>query len=199
MTIRTYHILFVYFCVILAANGQIEKSISLKNPSFEGVPHDARNPEGWSSCGVGSTPDILPGPWGVYQKPTEGNTYLGLITREKNDWEAIEQRLKVPLKKHSCYTFQVDLALSPSYAGYSKPVVFRVWAGLTSCSRDKLIAQSPRIDHIEWKTYDFMFATEQNSYKYIIIEAYYAQPTLTYYRGNILVDNISVFKPCDRA
>ena len=122
-----------------------------------------------------------------------------MITREKNGCEAIEQRLRVSLKKNSCYSFKVDLALSPSYAGYSKPVVFRVWAGLTSCSRDKLIAQSPKIDHIEWKTYDFMFATEEFTYKYIIIEAYYAQPTLRFYRGNVLVDNITPFAPCDRA
>ena len=45
---------------------------------------------------------------------------------------------------------------------------------------------------------EFMFSTEED-YKYIIIECYYKNPSLNYYRGNLLIDNFSVFEMCDRA
>lgn len=177
---------------------QATKPVELTNGSFEGTPHDAVNPDGWKSCGSDSSPDILPGPWGVYQKPTNGRTYLGLITRENNTWETIYQKLKTPFKKDRCYKFKVDLSNSPTYAGYSKPTRLRVWASKSKCDRAKLIADSPTIDHYEWKTYEFIFAVEDD-YNYIIIEAYYQAPCLNYYRGNLLIDNISVFESCDRA
>lgn len=174
------------------------RPVVLENGSFEGVPHDDVLPVGWQGCGMDSSPDILPGPWGVYQKPTNGNTFLGLITRENNTWEAIGQKMPKPLKKNKCYKFKVDLASSSAYAGYSKPTQLRVWVGNSLCERAQLIASSPTIDHYEWKTYEFLFSTEED-YKYIIIECYYKEPSLNYYRGNLLIDNITAFEMCDRA
>lgn len=174
------------------------KPVVLENTSFEGVPHDAVTPEKWQACGLDSSPDILPGPWGVYQKPTEGNTFLGLITREDNTWEALGQKMPKPFKKERCYKFKIDLSSSPAYAGYSKPTCLRVWIGNSACDRAQLIAISPTINHYEWKTYEFLFSTEED-YKYIIIECYYKQPSLDYYKGNLLIDNISAFEMCDRA
>jgi hypothetical protein len=174
------------------------KPIALNNPSFDGEPHDAVTPKSWTACGLDSSPDILPGPWGVYQKPTHGNTFIGLITREDNTWEALGQKMPKPFKKERCYKFKVDLASSPAYAGYSKPTCFRVWAGNSACDRAQLIAISPTVDHYEWKTYDFLFSPKED-YKYIIIECYYKQPSLNYYKGNLLIDNVSEFEMCDRA
>lgn len=195
-------ILFLFALGILWTNNisaQNTKYIELINPSFEGIPHDATNPSGWESCGIDSSPDILPGPWGVYQKPTQGKTYIGLITREDKTWETIEQKLNKQLKKNKCYKFKVDLAHSPTYAGYSKPTILRVWVGKTSCSKVKLIAESPTINHYEWKTYEFLFSTENENYNYIIIEAYYKKPSLYFYRGNLLIDNFTKIEACDRA
>lgn len=174
------------------------KPIILNNASFEGTPHDAVTPKDWYPCGFDSSPDILPGPWGVYQKPTQGNTFLGLITRDDNTWETLGQKMPKPFKKERCYKFKVDLASSPAYAGYSKPTCFRVWVGNSACERAQLIAISPTINHYEWKTYEFLFSTKED-YKYIIIECYYKQPSLNYYKGNLLIDNISAFEMCDRA
>ena len=55
--------------------------ITILNSSFEGEPADATVPQGWMACQEGTTPDILPGYWGVYTYPANGDTYLGLITR----------------------------------------------------------------------------------------------------------------------
>lgn len=175
-----------------------QPSIILNNGSFEGIPHDATTPMGWQACGLDSSPDILPGPWGVYQKPTNGNAFLGLITRENNSWEALGQKLPKPIKKHRCYKLKFDLSTSPAYAGYANPTRLRVWLGNSACEKKQLIITSPNINHYEWKTYEFMFATEQD-YQYIIIECYYKSPALNYYRGNLLIDNISAFEMCDRA
>lgn len=195
---RLPFVAFFLFCQSSFLLAQATKPITNKNGSFEGMPHDAVNPDGWQSCGYDSSPDILPGPWGVYQKPTEGRTYLGLITRENNTWETIYQKLQKPFQKEHCYKFKVDLSHSPTYAGYSKATRLRVWLSNDACTRTKLIADSPTIEHYEWKTYEFIFSTEE-SYNYIIIEAYYQAPSLYYYRGNLLLDNISVFESCDRA
>lgn len=188
---------FVLLLTTVPSLAQV-KPIELNNASFEGVPHDAVTPNQWEACGLDSSPDILPGPWGVYQKPTQGHTFLGLITRENNTWEALGQKMPRPIKKHKCYKFKVDLSSSPAYAGYSKPTCLRVWVGNSVCDRAQLIATSPTVDHYEWKTYEFFFSTESD-YKYIIIECYYKAPSLHYYRGNLLIDNISAFEMCDRA
>ncbi len=191
------------FLFLIVSSGQTfaqkKLSIRLKNSSFEGIPHDATTPKGWVACGLDSSPDILPGPWGVYQKPTNGKTYVGLITRENKTWESMGQRLPQPLKKNHCYKFKVDLSHSPTYAGYAKPTRLRVWLGKTSCSRNKLVVSSITIYHYEWKTYEFIFSTENEDYYYIIIEPYYKEPSLYYYRGNLLLDNFSIIEYCDRA
>jgi hypothetical protein len=192
---------FLALLVLLCFGGQLisqTKPLKLANASFEGFPHDAITPDGWKECGMDSSPDIMPGPWGVYQKPTDGSTFVGLITRENNSWESMGQKLTKAFKKNKCYKFKVDLSSSPAYAGYSKPTCLRVWLGNASCQRSKLVVSSALIDHYEWKTYEFMFSTDQE-YKFILIECYYKQPALNYYRGNLLIDNFSVFEMCDRA
>lgn len=175
-----------------------DERIYIENGSFEGIPHDAVNIDGWESCGYNSTPDLLPGPWGVYQKPTDGNTFLGLISREDNTYEIISTKLKKALKKEHCYSFKVDLSRSPAYAGYSGATCLRVWGANTPCEKIQLLATSPVIEHYEWKTYNFSFFTKF-SYQYIIIECYYKTPTLLPYRGNILVDSFFFFESCERA
>jgi hypothetical protein len=174
------------------------KPTTLRNASFEGIPHDAVTPREWQACGLDSSPDILPGPWGVYQKPTHGNSFMGLITRENNSWEAAGQALSKPLLKDRCYKVQVDLANSPAYAGYNKPTCLRIWGSNSPCERSELLAVSTAVNHYEWKTYEFIFAPLQD-YRYIIVECYYRTPVLEYYRGNLLIDNFTAFEACDRA
>lgn len=183
---------------LIATLAAQSKPLTLRNPSFEGVPHDAVTPDEWQACGLDSSPDILPGPWGVYQKPTHGNSFMGLIARENNSWEAAGQQLKKPLKKNQCYKVKVDLARSPAYAGYNQPTCLRIWGSNSPCERDELLAASEAVSHYEWKTYEFIFAPFQN-YRYIIIECYYKTPVLEYYRGNLLIDNFTAFEACDRA
>jgi len=184
--------LFLLFALSLTAQ------ITIQNGSFEDEPRDASVPMGWYPCKLGSTPDILPGFWGVYKESSDGETYIGLITREDGSWENIGQRLSEPLLKGHCYTFKVDLAHSNGYTGYNMPVRFRLWGGRTKCTKDQLLAESKAVKHSNWKTYDFSFKTKEK-FNYIIIEAYFIKGMYIDYKGNILIDNFIKISPCDQA
>jgi hypothetical protein len=170
--------------------------IELSNASFEGEPQDATVPQGWMACKEGTTPDILPGYWGVYTEPADGDTYVGLITRQNNTWESIGQRLTQPLKKGTCYDWGFDLAHSDTYSGYNGPIKLRVWASKLKCQKDQLIFESPLIEHLDWETYHFKF-TPDNDYRYILFEAFHSEEPFSF-QGNVLIDRLREIKACDR-
>jgi len=172
-------------------------SIRLDNSSFEGEPQDATVPIGWFPCAVGTTPDILSGPWGVYQEASEGDTYMGLITREDGSWESVGQRLAQPLKMKECYSLSMDLAHSNTYADYSQPVRLRIWGSDSRCEKKQLLGETDFVTHRDWEQYDFMFVAK-STINYIILEAFYKDSRFSH-RGNILIDNISALKSCERA
>lgn len=170
--------------------------IRLQNPSFEGEPRDATIPRAWHICKEGSTPDILPGFWGVYLEADEGNTFVGLITRDNGTWENIGQRLPTILQKNRCYTISMSLARSQTYAGYHSPIRLRIWGGGEKCEKEQLLSESEVIDQTEWKRFHFKFKIEQDI-RYIILEAYDHKGEQT--RGNLLIDNISAISLCSGA
>lgn len=173
------------------------QNIYITNGSFEGEPNDATIPVGWFACAPNTTSDILPGPWGVYQEATEGETFLGLITRSDGSFESIGQRLSSPLKQGECYSFSLDLAYSNTYAGYNQPIKLRIWAGKKKCDKRQLMAETNLVEDIDWETYNFQFTARQNYY-YIVIEAFYKEGRFSH-QGNVLIDNFSTIKWCTRA
>lgn len=168
-----------------------------QNPSFEGEPKDATIPIGWLACEEFTTPDILPGYWGVYQEATDGDTYVGLITRDNGSWESITQRLSRTINKDDCYTFNFDLSRGATYSGYNKPLKIRIWGSTNKCDKDQLLYESPLIEHSFWKKYIAEFTAEQ-AIRYIIIEAFHREQRFSY-SGNILIDNLSPIQLCPRA
>jgi hypothetical protein len=172
------------------------QSIGLFNPSFEQEPSDATTPQGWVACQEGTTPDILPGFWGVYTFPADGETYVGLITRQNGTWESIGQRLPETLKKGTCYDWSLDLAHSDTYSDYNSPIRLRIWISRLRCQKDQMIYESPIIDHLDWKTYSIRFVPKDD-FRYILLEAFYRDPPF-HYQGNILIDRIREIKTCNR-
>lgn len=55
---------------------QKDGKIVLRNPSFEDSPGASKIPRSWMTVGLGSTPDIMPGAWGVAGSPQEGLPFL---------------------------------------------------------------------------------------------------------------------------
>ena len=174
----------------------VGQHIEIANSSFEGEPADATTPQGWMPCKEGTTPDILPGYWGVYNEPSDGDTYVGLITRQNNTWESIGQRLPAILEKGSCYAWALDLSHADTYAGFNGPLKLRVWISKTKCSKDQLIFESPLIEHLSWKTYKIRF-TPDDDYQYILLEAFHSEEEFSF-KGNILLDRLRNIQGCDR-
>ncbi len=184
----------IFFFLLLTHS--IGAQIRLSNPSFEDEPSDATTPTGWFVCEEYTTPDILPGFWGVYNEPSDGDTYIGLITRLDGSFESIGQRLDLPLFSESCYRFNVDLAHSKTYAGFNKTLAIRIWIGHKKCKRQQLIFESELIKHSFWRTYPIEFTPKQKS-EYLIIEAFYKDGSFSR-KGNILIDHMSTIQKCHK-
>lgn len=201
-----------YLCINLATNSMREISIIIllffyvssmaqeakfENASFEGNPGMEVTPDGWIGCELGTTPDILPGPWQVRTKASQGSTYLGLITRKDGTRESVGQQLNKPLQKGNCYVIELDLARSNTYVSFNKPIRLRIWGGISKCSKGQLLAESRIIHGTTWKTFQFEFDLETDI-QYIILEAWYQEEGQSR-RGNILIDNIQPITKCIRA
>ncbi|HRD08067.1 MAG TPA: hypothetical protein PK037_10890 [Saprospiraceae bacterium] len=171
--------------------------ITVVNPGFEDQAADATVPKGWLPCEDNTTPDILPGFWGEYGDASQGNTYVGLITRENATFESIGQRLSKPLSKGECYRFKIDLARGAVYAGFNKAIKLRIWVAENKCEKGQLIYTSDFIQHTDWKTYMIEFTSNKN-HKYIRFEAYYKDGNFSH-KGNVLLDNLSAIQMCGRA
>ena len=191
---------FFLFLNLLIGNlfAQSIVKIPIQNPSFEGAAREASTPKGWQACGSYSTPDILPGVWGVAMQANNGKTFVGLTAREDNTFEAMGQALATPLKANECYTVSIDLARSDAYASYNRPIRLRVWGGTTQGQKKYLLGSSPTISNTAWKRYSLYFFP-RNEIKYIILEAHYAEGYTAPYRGNILLDHLGDLETCIRA
>src|SRR5687768_475766 len=67
---------FLLSCIVCEGYAQL-----ILNPSFEGPPQTDAAPSPWIPCNTFSTPDTQPGSWNVTKTASDGNTYLGLVTR----------------------------------------------------------------------------------------------------------------------
>lgn len=175
----------------------LSAQVYFTNPSFEGEPQDATVPIGWLPCAPLTTPDILPGEWGVYTEPSDGDTFVGLITRDNGTFESITQRLSKSLDAGQCYFFAIDLAQSPTYNQYNGPIKLRIWGGRNKCRKDQLLLETDFVDSPDWETYPVRF-TPERTINYIIFEAFYEDGYFSH-RGNILLDNLTVIRRCSRA
>lgn len=185
-----------------------QRTITLTNPSFEDLPRHSRPPVAWIDCGfIGETPpDIQPNAtFKVTRQAKDGDTYLGMVVRENDTWEAVSQRMSEPMKKGNCYEFSIYLAKSEMYVSLSReeedkrinyitPATLRIYGGYEYCDKDFLLGETEEIANTSWIRYDFKFEPV-GDYTHIILEAFYKTPTLFPYNGNILVDHASPIVP----
>ncbi len=163
----------------------------LPNPSMEGTILMIGPPPEWAVCITGSTPNVQPGKYAVYLPPSEGVTYVGMITRPDFTWEDMHAFLDIPLSKDSCYRFKIDLAFWESLSfTIVEPVVLKVYGSDTECQKNNLLWQSPPISNEDWITYEFMIHNEEFDIYDIILEAYFTEPIP--YWGYVLMDNIRI-------
>jgi len=190
------YIKLIYISLFFSCSYAIDAQVYITNPSLEDAPADATMPSGWFAASKGTTPDILPGYWGVYIEPENGNSYAGLITRTDGSYESIGQRLENTLEENSCYEMALFLSHSDNYTGYNGAIKLRVWISNKKKSRKQMIFESPLIDDEEWKPFNFNFYPERDM-KYIILEAYNPDKSKNI-KGNILIDGLSNPTICNR-
>lgn len=184
-----------------------EGVIQLENPSFEDMPRHSRAPRMWVNCGFPdeSPPDVQPDFTFLVSKAAfNGNTYLGMVTRDNDTWESVGQLLSTPLAGSTCYEFSIKLARSLSYystsrttsreANYIQPIKLRVWGGFGMCDKRELLGESPLVENPDWQEFQMKLEPSSN-YTHIILEAFYQTPSLFPYNGNLLLDDSSPFRP----
>lgn len=198
---------FSFVTTIFCQNGVIH----LKNPSFEDYPRAERVPVGWNDCGFpGESPsDTHPsGAFEVVKYPSDGNTYLGMVARDNDTWERVSQILSSPLIGGQCYAFKIDLCRAERYisisretgekVNYVEPISLVIWGGNSICEKNERLLTTRLIENTEWETYDLRLHPSKN-FEYLLLEAFYKEPVLLPYNGNVLVDNASALIPivCD--
>lgn len=208
--IRSTLVCFFSFLALLLM-GQEPEVIYIKNPSFEGSAGPGQAPNHWSDCGyINETPpDIQPyGGFNVTRPAFDGKTYIGLVTRDNKTWESITQYLSSPMQQGKCYKVSLYACMSPLYVSptkknqnvpvnFNKGVVLRLWGSNGRCEKIEMLSSiNQAVDHTDWRSYDFELKPMLGNYTHLVIEAYYKTPTLTYYNGNILVDNMSEMVEC---
>lgn len=194
--------LFTFCSSFLSAQDRI---IYLKNPSFEREDLSfllSRDSLGWVDCGffVEEPPSLQPGFFEVEERPQRGKSYLSLVVRDNNTWDAVGQRLVQPLTAGKCYRFTMYLSKAERYfnvsrttgnkVNYRNPIRLLLWGGNTFCEAGQLLSKTDLIKNSNWETYSFVFQPHKTIH-YLTIQAYYLNPLSPPYNGNILVDNAS--------
>jgi hypothetical protein len=203
------HTFITYFFVAFLTSiyGQKPVIIMLENPSFEDDTAFSHTPEGWLDCGFAgeSPPDVQPNSvFGVIKPAFHDSTYLGMVVRDNGTWEAVGQRLKSPLLKNIKYSFSIYACQSEFYLSKSRvtekdinyivPALIKIWGGNAECEAKELLAQSGGINFKEWKELAFTLSPKQ-TYRYLLIEAFYIRVSKNAYNGNVLLDNASAIVP----
>ncbi|MBL7796153.1 MAG: hypothetical protein JNJ90_06570 [Saprospiraceae bacterium] len=197
-------VFILFFLVSDKSRGQ--HLIKLANPSFEDEPRSSTMPTGWYYYGHPdeSPPDIQPGFFEVTNRASDGKTYLGLVVRDNSTWEGIGQDLPQPLKKGYLYEMSVALALPNEMFSISRmtgreapfhhPVLFRIWGVDVEKNKEEILAETPPINHTDWKTYHFSLLPRKHDYPAIAFTAWYVDGEKKPYNGYILIDNCSALK-----
>lgn len=207
--------LLLFCCALLTTlslSAQMQDGlIFLRNPSFEDMPRNSSPPRGWTDCGApGETPpDVHPDPeflFKVGMAAQHENTFLGMVTRDTETYESVGQQLTSPLKGGQCYRFDIQLARSRVYLSMSRvtrqptnyvtPIKLRVFGGYSVCDRAQLLGESALVGNYDWDNYRIKLSPEDD-FTHIVLEAYYKQPSLLPYNGNILLDNAQPLTPID--
>ena len=188
--------------IFLLFGAKTSYSQIISNMSFEGPQKENVPPQGWEPCNQFSTPDTQPGFWEVRKAASDGNTFLGLVTRGNlgpfaNNNEAVQTQLLTSLKRGKASDFTLDLSFSKrwghtidfgsDFLRYDTPAKLRIYGGTTSCEKLEMLWESPSINHTEWKTYPITLMPRISDISYLILEANYMKDS-TYF-GNILIDN----------
>ena len=207
---RQFILIFIQSLIFIPLFGQSNNAkIYIFNGSFEGTPRCCTPPDGWIDCGFRSEtpPDIQPIQppleplYGVTKKAYDGKTYLGMVVRDNESNERINQKLSEQLLAGKCYSFSIYMTrsmeyVSPTMTGahnlipFTTPALLQIWGGDVYCHQKELLATSQLVENTEWQRFDFELMPKSNI-SFLQLEAYYKTSSNLTYNGNILLDKAS--------
>lgn len=211
----------MYLLISSLANSQMD-TLRIKNPSFEGPITIGGSSEfslqrliNWHDCGKinfpkETPPDIHPnGFWGNNFPAFDGETYLGMVVRDNDTYEAVSTNLDAPLKGGKCYKFSIYLARSEEYlsrsrvtneqANYTIPAILEIWGGSSYCKETEFLGETIPVKNTNWKIYTFELSPKK-THTTITLAANYVDLTDWPYCGHILLDGASdvIEIPCNK-
>lgn len=195
---RWRSLLGVVWLFLLPTAQPDSRTIAWENPGLEALPSEVFRMAGWAIWGKGATPDIQPGRWGVSNKPAEGDSFIGLVTREDRSTEGIWQKLSKPIPAGQCHYLTVWLARHGDYSGHRLPLSLQVRGSQGTDGPIIDLAITPPITHKDWRLYTLEFTAPQ-ALDRIVLEGSPVPGAVIAYRGNLLVDGLSGISPCLRA
>lgn len=174
--------------VIIACNIGNAQHITLNNPSMEGNVGRDSLPFGWAAAA--NTPDVLPGIFGIWKRPTDGKTYVGLHSGPGYK-EGVEQKLPAVLVGGLAYTMSFDLAYTPQYIFGTCYGNLTIYGGNAPGDTAERLWTSGTFRDTSWKRYTAILLPSEN-YKYI---SFWADPTedcdKSAYGVGLVMDNLS--------
>jgi len=177
--------------LVLTASSYTQAQVVTANDGFEGVPEHNIPPPGWNNCNDGySTVDTQPGILHNVLTPSEGSSYISIVTRGMNPGgttETVWADLLIPFQKDKCYTITLDLSLSETFYGtlimgdfyFNNPCRLEVFGfnGDFENSNDKeLLWESGNITNFNWQTTSIKINPKNNSYNRIAFRTEFISP-----------------------
>ena len=186
--------LMILFPLFFSNFCKAQDTIRILNKSFESIEKKYGLPELWFSCTfkgesdprvISELDEDVPDPY-----PINGLNYVKFETRKNDTWDRYSQKLTKKLVIGKKYSMKIFLA-NPAKAGEDQsPIVLRLWGNFQYCVRQELLAETPPIDHSDWREYEFIF-TPIKDHGYIMIEGFYDTPVNAPYDGSIIIDMCS--------
>jgi hypothetical protein len=207
MKIRTLPLLFsLAFLSINCEKEPAPFGILLYNTSFEeGTPGNSLTPRWWLDCGFENEtpPDLHSNTKGkhfnVAIDAQEGDKFVGMVVRDNNTWECLQQNFAKPISGN--FTIRLLVARSATYqslsrangspSNYVTPAVLRV-IGVDESGEEFVLYRSSLIINTSWEE---IITTIQVPFQMtaIRLSPYYKEPFLFPYNGNVLIDLFEMY------
>ncbi len=174
------------------------------NDGFEGKKYSGVLPIHWYNCNDGlSTVDIQPGAYNNQREPSQGETYISLVTRKDGQPGTVETvwAFFLPiLKKDKCYNINLDLSLSNEYHFddfgdiyyFNSPCILQVIGFNGDCknpSETEILWESNPLENFNWETFDITLSPTMATYEKIAFRPYFT-PANNHQNSVLFIDNL---------
>lgn len=173
------------------------------NDSFEGEKQKHEPPPGWHNCDDVSSVDTQPGTMSNNKYPSDGYTYISLVTREvgpPGTVETVWADLNTPFLKDQCYRISLDLSLSEEFHGsynwttyyFDNPCVLQIIGFNEECENmdsSEILWKSDVLSNYDWETFNVTVNPQLDSYTKIALRANFTEPD-NHKNSVVFVDNL---------